>query len=110
MFLVHATLGLSLNSNLFINPKIRYEKKRILLLIEIQGLVSGDYKIYILTFEIEKNGENNRYTPTPTFDTTYVFCQRKSCSVIGNKNSIYKLQQHHHLYQTDDHSVPVKRQ
>ena len=61
MFLVHATLGLSINSNLFINPKIRYEKKkRILLLIEIQGLVSGDYKVYILTFEIEKNGENNR--------------------------------------------------
>ena len=30
------------------------KKKRILLLIEIQGLVSGDYKIYILTFEIEK--------------------------------------------------------
>ena len=54
MLLVHATLGLSINSNLFINPKIRYEKKRILLLIEIQGLVSGDYKIYILTFEIEK--------------------------------------------------------
>ena len=110
MFLVHATLGLSINFNLFINPKISY-KKRILLLIEIQGLVSGDYKIYILTFEIEKKMVRTIDIHQHRHSTPLMFfCQRKSCSVIGNKNSIYKLQQHHHLYQTDDHSVPVKRQ